>query len=367
MPFPQETLRLVLGCVYDLYRHRVAAGIEQVIATTLARAITCDSAAHITLDPQQRSVDAAWWPTSAVPLFDRSVLYALHERDHPLTPHYRQSRDTRAWRLSDLVDADQFRSTELYRAVYQSLGIEHQLVMLLASPDQRVRLVALHRRHPAFTEDERLLLELLWPHLTQVVRTARLANRRGERTMSIAEGAERRGVMVVRGDGSVVLCTEPARVWLREYFGWPVAMHRIELPERLAAWLGERLAEERKGRLLPPARRDPLVIAKDDRALVINVVLGQAKDEHLLSIDEELLVAPVATLTALGLTQREAEVLAWVAQGKTNREIGMILGSSGRTVQKHLEHVFQKIGVESRTAAILRAWQVGRYAVFAPA
>ncbi|TMH26981.1 MAG: hypothetical protein E6H58_20300, partial [Betaproteobacteria bacterium] len=96
MPFPQETLRLVLGCVYDLYRHRVAAGIEQVIATTLARAITCDSAAHITLDPQRRSVDAAWWPTSAVPLFDRSVLYALHERDHPLTPHYRQSRDTRA-------------------------------------------------------------------------------------------------------------------------------------------------------------------------------------------------------------------------------------------------------------------------------
>ena len=59
MPFPQETLRLVLGCVYDLYRHRVAAGIEQVIATTLARAITCDSAAHITLDPQRRSVDAA--------------------------------------------------------------------------------------------------------------------------------------------------------------------------------------------------------------------------------------------------------------------------------------------------------------------
>jgi DNA-binding CsgD family transcriptional regulator len=49
-------------------------------------------------------------------------------------------------------------------------------------------------------------------------------------------------------------------------------------------------------------------------------------------------------------------VLSWVAQGKTNREIGMILGSSARTVQKHLEHVFQKVGVESRTAAILKAW-----------
>ena len=66
------------------------------------------------------------------------------------------------------------------------------------------------------------------------------------------------------------------------------------------------------------------------------------------------------------LKGREAEVLAWVAQGKTNREIGMILGASARTVQKHLEHVFQKIGVETRTAAILRAWQAGRYALLAP-
>ncbi|MGZ5111585.1 MAG: response regulator transcription factor [Usitatibacter sp.] len=49
-----------------------------------------------------------------------------------------------------------------------------------------------------------------------------------------------------------------------------------------------------------------------------------------------------------------------MAQGKTNREVGMILGSSARTVQKHLEHVFEKIGVESRTAAILKAWQAGR-------
>ncbi|HEX7466197.1 MAG TPA: helix-turn-helix transcriptional regulator, partial [Usitatibacter sp.] len=68
-----------------------------------------------------------------------------------------------------------------------------------------------------------------------------------------------------------------------------------------------------------------------------------------------------ASLEALGITPREAEVLCWVAQGKTNREIGMILGSSARTVQKHLEHVFQKIGVESRTAAILKAWQAGRH------
>jgi DNA-binding CsgD family transcriptional regulator len=44
-------------------------------------------------------------------------------------------------------------------------------------------------------------------------------------------------------------------------------------------------------------------------------------------------------------------VLYWVVQGKTNRDIGDILGTSPRTVHKHLEHVFEKLGVETRTAA----------------
>jgi len=60
-------------------------------------------------------------------------------------------------------------------------------------------------------------------------------------------------------------------------------------------------------------------------------------------------------LEEMGLTGREAEVLAWVAQGKTNSTIGLILGISPRTVQKHLERTFHKLGVESRTAAAAQA------------
>ena len=51
------------------------------------------------------------------------------------------------------------------------------------------------------------------------------------------------------------------------------------------------------------------------------------------------------------LTAREAEVLYRVVKGKTNRDIGDILGSNPATVKKHLEHVFAKLGVETRTAA----------------
>lgn len=60
-------------------------------------------------------------------------------------------------------------------------------------------------------------------------------------------------------------------------------------------------------------------------------------------------------LQTLGLTKREAEVMAWVAQGKSNSDIATILESSPRTVAKHIEHVFGKLNVESRTAAVAEA------------
>lgn len=55
------------------------------------------------------------------------------------------------------------------------------------------------------------------------------------------------------------------------------------------------------------------------------------------------------------LTPREREVLDWVAAGKTNRDVAAILGASPRTVEKHLERIYEKLGVETRTAAVMRA------------
>ncbi|HKC45897.1 MAG TPA: LuxR C-terminal-related transcriptional regulator [Burkholderiales bacterium] len=58
---------------------------------------------------------------------------------------------------------------------------------------------------------------------------------------------------------------------------------------------------------------------------------------------------------AAPLTSREREVLDWVAAGKTNRDVAAILGASPRTVEKHLERIYEKLGVETRTAAVMRA------------
>jgi DNA-binding NarL/FixJ family response regulator len=68
--------------------------------------------------------------------------------------------------------------------------------------------------------------------------------------------------------------------------------------------------------------------------------------------------SPRPLVEALGLTEREAETLLWVAQGKSNADIAAILGNSEKTVKKTMGHIFEKLGLESRTAAALRAVEV---------
>jgi len=70
--------------------------------------------------------------------------------------------------------------------------------------------------------------------------------------------------------------------------------------------------------------------------------------------------APLPDVPPLGLTPREGDVMHWLSRGKTDAEIAALLSISPRTVHKHLEHVYVKLGVETRTAAVMRALAMGR-------
>ncbi len=105
-------------------------------------------------------------------------------------------------------------------------------------------------------------------------------------------------------------------------------------------------------------REAPIVMEKDASRLLGNLHDPGNEAECLLTLREESCAAVVNSLIeAFHLTMREAEVLYWVIYGKTNRDIGDILGSSHRTVNKHLEHIFEKLGVETRTSAAAVAMQ----------
>ncbi len=78
-------------------------------------------------------------------------------------------------------------------------------------------------------------------------------------------------------------------------------------------------------------------------------------NEYMLLIQKNSQEWDLATLkSSFGLTAREAEILMWISRGKTNKDVGLILGTSPRTVNKHLEHIFEKLGVPTRTAAVAK-------------
>jgi DNA-binding CsgD family transcriptional regulator len=70
----------------------------------------------------------------------------------------------------------------------------------------------------------------------------------------------------------------------------------------------------------------------------------------------------IKAFASLKLTPREAEVLFWIARGKCNHDIGVILGAKTGTICKHVEHIFGKLNVENRTAAAIVALEACRSA-----
>lgn len=108
------------------------------------------------------------------------------------------------------------------------------------------------------------------------------------------------------------------------------------------------LVLNRRGRDFSDRERDWLELLRPHLAFLYRQACRSAgADESLQPLRPESLPA--------ALTPRERDVVAWLAHGKTDAEIAALLGLSRRTVHKHLEHVYVKLGVETRTAAVMRA------------
>jgi len=167
---------------------------------------------------------------------------------------------------------------------------------------------------------------------------ARIAThvRNARQTASARDAVDAAGhaMLAVDAQGQVRWQSPSAREWLR---GWLTADGA--LPAAAMAWLRHVDA---------PA----LNVVVDDRRLSLTRLSGDPGGITLLLRKRPGPPEPTALQAAFGLTLRESEVMYWVACGKLNRDVGEILGMSARTVDKHLQHVFEKLHVETRTAAV---------------
>jgi len=172
-----------------------------------------------------------------------------------------------------------------------------------------------------------------------------------------ALAATQQAVITLSAKGSILFCTEPARLYLAEYFKSSKHLNR-HLPAKLRQWLRRRKPVASRNTGIPPPCK-PFVLERKRGKLTVYLLSGRTAGRQILLLEEQRAVRSVELLQKhLGLTPREAAVLFWVSQGKMNAGIGILLGSSTGTIEKHLEHILAKLKVETRTAAALYAYEV---------
>ncbi|MEJ7929306.1 response regulator [Ramlibacter sp. AN1015] len=156
-------------------------------------------------------------------------------------------------------------------------------------------------------------------------------------------------------DGRLMWQTPLARTLLHAYYAEDLGRRPAHAPGEVVQWLQRHLADA--ARSIEPPR---LTAERGARRLTFRLHRQTGDDEAggewLVVMREESDAAAIEAMRlSFGLTAREAEILYWVVKGKINRDIADIVGASPATVKKHLERVFAKLGVETRTAAAAMA------------
>ena len=181
-----------------------------------------------------------------------------------------------------------------------------------------------------------------------------LANARMTQSARAALDVSGRFLLAVNREGRVMWATPQAQKLLSDSLG-PAGSDGLVLPAPLQQWL-EQAQQGRAGSKTPMAAPFP-----DHPELRLHYMGNAGPGEFLLRLAKDASgLLPAAFTAELGLTTREGEVLSWLAKGKTNRDIAQILGLSPRTVDKHLEQIYAKLGVENRTAAAAIAANAAR-------
>ncbi len=172
-----------------------------------------------------------------------------------------------------------------------------------------------------------------------------LANARLTQSARAALDVSGRYLLAVNSEGKIMWATPQAQKLLSDALS-SGSDDDVVLPDPIPLWLDQ----ARKGKAGSKATIMTALPGNDQLRLQFMGRFGT--NEFLLRLAKDSgTETPTEFSSELGLTTREGEVLSWLAKGKTNRDIAQILGLSPRTVDKHLEQIYSKLGVENRTAA----------------
>lgn len=264
-------------------------------------------------------------------------IMAEFSSENPLVQHFRRTGDMRALTWDDVADDDSWKAGTLYQTFYRPLGVTHQLGVRLPSPPHVVAGLVVNRSS-GFDQRDADLLTVLGRHVVA-------------RMDAVAEHAALRSAFDQRGWRTIQVDDDGRPLG-------PIAPDLADLVLDAEGALHVGLSDMVVDRV-PPSPGRPFVpgeareIELPSGRVVAFVAPGPMPPQLLFvhQVAERPLRLPPDALLATGLSAREAEVAAQLVLGSTNRQIANDLFISVGTVKKHLERIYDVLGVDNRAAA----------------
>lgn len=243
--------------------------------------------------------------------------------------------------LSDFIKTEDFLKTSIYKHFFSISGAKYMMaVSLWISSDSMMTCIFWNSRND-FSERDRLMLSFATPHLINAVRNASDFDH-----LTSALEIKNSGVLAINENGRIQYAGKFVRqIWGKYFDG--ILEEGILLPENLIEWVRKNESVE----------NDFFEIKNSNGELSIRSITTDQTFRKTLLFEEKRTIS-AKTLEKLNLTKREAEVLFWMSQGKTDKDIAGLCKISHLTVHKHAQNIYIKLGVETRTAAMLRALEI---------
>lgn len=343
-----ERYRRILRAIDAIASASDLESYGRIATATLLELIPSLSASYNELNHLAQRAFAIITPDPGPSWFERyQAVFEAHMLDNPLVELGTRRADTRPLTWQDVPADRSIFGTALDRLFYEPNGIRSQLVVFLPSPPGVMLGFALNRGSEGFSEEDRETLALLRPHLIHAYRSIQLRSEsHALRTVLEAQGW---AVVLVGDDGRVVHSSPGTVEELRRYgveldSGTSLARGPLRpLLDRIAAY----------DRRSPSVPSKPVRIRSDERVIEASVVPGTVAP-HVVLLRRADATRTRVMLQERGLSARQVDVALALLAGGSNRDIAESLGIAVGTVKKHLDALYQQLGVEHRAAAIAR-------------
>ena len=350
-------LKALLAAVSVLHSEPYPSSLPARIFAALRQVISADGLGLDGFDPTVRAWKVGWLDPVGFTSPQEVEIFGRYFPEHPFAAEMRSNGLSTPLKISDLLTGREFQRTGIYNEFYRRMGARHQMALgMPISPSLSLR-VALNRSGCDFTEGDRRVLTSLRPHMIVACRNADAFARAATAPPHIQGDLldYARDLIILDAEGRVIFITNEARAIMTKYFpNSPRSANR--LPDPISHWLARHASNSTLDCIAAPPM-PPLIVEGADARLHVRLLPSGATNQQALLLEDEHYSLPVVPLMSLGLTKREAEILSRVADGKTNADIATLCDMNIRTVQKHLEHIYIKLGVETRTAAARRAME----------